>query len=194
VRSRSACCLAIASSVRLIWSARAGSPAPAFKAASWLSSRTQIGFDDPAEFGVGEFAIGCRGGAAIGPDESPWACAAAGMSTMGISTAAAASKAACRRTLSPALMRVRTRSIISPRPSARPRIKRRNGDQSVDVPRHSASGWFSGRARSKAGSARQARSMPTILGNRSSGTFKRLALLTCGTRQTSAIVTSLPQQ
>src|SRR5580700_1302044 len=59
---------------------------------------------------------------------------------------------------------------------------------------HSASGWFSGRARSKAGNARQAASIATILGNLSSGTFKRRALLTCGTRQISAIVTSPPQQ
>ena len=42
--------------------------------------------------------------------------------------------------------------------------------------RHSASGWFSGRAWSKAASLAQAASTATILGNRSSGTFSRRAL------------------
>ena len=53
-----------------------------------------------------------------------------------------------------------------------------NGDQSVNGAwaAYSASGWFSGRARSKAGSSRQAASMATILGNLSSGTFSRRAL------------------
>ena len=41
---------------------------------------------------------------------------------------------------------------------------------------YSASGWFSGRARSKAGSAKQAASTATILANFSSGTFNRRAL------------------
>jgi hypothetical protein len=41
---------------------------------------------------------------------------------------------------------------------------------------HSSSGWFSGRARSKAASFMQAASMATSLGNRSSGTFRRRAL------------------
>lgn len=42
--------------------------------------------------------------------------------------------------------------------------------------RHSASGWFSGRALSKAGNFRQAASTATIFGNLSSGTFSRRAL------------------
>ena len=56
-----------------------------------------------------------------------------------------------------------------------------------------ASGWFSGRALSKADSFRQAASTATIFGKRSSGTFKRRALNTCGTRQMSASVTCAPQ-
>ena len=55
---------------------------------------------------------------------------------------------------------------------------------------HSASGWFSGRAFSKAESFAQAASTATILGYGSSGTLRRRALATCGTRQTSASVTS----
>src|SRR5690348_8220515 len=45
--------------------------------------------------------------------------------------------------------------------------------------RHSASGWFSGRALSNAGSLRQAVSAATIFGNASSGTLSRRALNTC---------------
>ena len=59
---------------------------------------------------------------------------------------------------------------------------------------HSASGWFSGRALSKAASFRHASFAARINGNASSGTLNRCALATCGTRQTSASVTCAPQQ
>src|SRR5262249_4320756 len=59
---------------------------------------------------------------------------------------------------------------------------------------YSLSGWLSGLALSKAGSFRQAASAATILGNLSSGTLKRRALATCGTRQTSASVTLSPNE
>src|SRR5262249_42279137 len=57
---------------------------------------------------------------------------------------------------------------------------------------YSASGWFSGRAFSKAASFWQAASTAMIFWNRSIGTFMRRALATCGTRQMSAIVTCWP--
>ena len=58
--------------------------------------------------------------------------------------------------------------------------------------RYSASGWFSGRALSKAGSFRQAASTAEIFGYFAMSTLKRRALNTCGTRQRSAIVTCAP--
>src|SRR3954452_21577608 len=66
-------------------------------------------------------------------------------------------------------------------------------DQEVRRRPHSASGWFSGRALSKAGSLAQAASTATTLGKASSGTLSRRALATCGTTQMSATVTSAPK-
>ena len=57
---------------------------------------------------------------------------------------------------------------------------------------YSASGWFSGRALSKAGSFRQAASTAAIFGYFAKSTLKRRALKTWGTRQRSATVTCAP--
>lgn len=57
----------------------------------------------------------------------------------------------------------------------------------------SASGWFSGIARRKASSARQASSIASSRGQRRS-TPKRRALVSCGTTNRSASVTAAPKQ
>src|SRR3954469_13723463 len=58
---------------------------------------------------------------------------------------------------------------------------------------YSASGWFSGRARSNAGSLRQAASTAASLGYFVMSTLRRRALNICGTRQMSATVTCEPK-
>ena len=60
------------------------------------------------------------------------------------------------------------------------------------VIRYSASGWFSGRALSKAASFWHAASAAASLGYFAMSTLKRRALNTCGTRQMSASVTCAP--
>src|SRR4029077_7252859 len=101
----------MASSVRLICSARTGSAEPWVRAVSWLSSRTQIGFELGAGLGAPGFDIGWRGGAGVtspGGAEIPCAGAATGKQ---IATAANRITNAIvrRRTFKPALMKPLTR-------------------------------------------------------------------------------------
>ena len=151
-RSRSACCLATASSASLICSARR-------RVARYHDRARHLRFEPHADRVRGR------------PLAAGTVCASA--------TAAQTASA-----LAPRIRRPRPRAspiiVASRSPNPIQGMPRPNGDQSVKWTKagkfvhpqvltakgeiHSASGWFSGRARSKAGSARQAASMPTIFG------------------------------